>query len=720
MIGRFATRGFRPYLKQAREILAGNWTGRYTRPSPELYPHQWSWDSGFIAIGYAHYAERRAMREIGSLFARQWENGMVPQIAFNPGALGNYFPEPDFWQAPQGKLTSGISMPPLHATACLHIYRQARNTGRAREFLAEMFPRLVASHRYLYRHRDPEGSGLAYIRHPWESGLDNSPAWDGPLARIEIDPHRLPKYERKDLGRGVPAEERPSDKDYDRYVFLVDLFRRLKYDEALILEHTPFRVQDVLFNSILCRANGDLVEIGRIVGQDVTEAQEWQALTARAVSETLWCLPCRQFESKDLVSGEHMATATAANFMPLFSGAATREQAKWVYGRLDSLSFCALNQGNCFTIPNYDMEREDFDSRNYWRGPVWLNINWMLAQGLKAYGYRQKADALKKDLIQLPVRFGFHEYFDSISGKGYGSAAFSWTAALFIDLVQEYFAGDRRTGRTGTRVLAKRRVLNRSGRARPAPPDLAARLMATIGGLKEAFHDRRGGRVNYQALKASEAYQGYRSLAARLRSFDLENLRSREEKLAFWINLYNTIVIEGIVELGIDSSVREIGNFFTHIAYDIGGRRFSPDEIEHGILRSNARPPYRVFATFGRNDPRRKNALEALDPRIHFALVCGSRSCAPIRFYEPAKIDEQLERAAKSFINSSEVVILPERNKLLLSQVFQWYRRDFGKRGDLFSFLLKYLAPGDGARYLAENQDRIRVEYLFYDWDLNH
>ncbi|MBW2324456.1 MAG: hypothetical protein JRF41_13280 [Deltaproteobacteria bacterium] len=96
----FSTKGFKTYLKQAQKILDGNWTGHYTRPSP----HQWNWDSGFIAIGYAHYNQDRAMREIRSLFDHQWPNGMIPQIVFNPDALGNYFPEPDFWQVPGGAL----------------------------------------------------------------------------------------------------------------------------------------------------------------------------------------------------------------------------------------------------------------------------------------------------------------------------------------------------------------------------------------------------------------------------------------------------------------------------------------------------------------------------------------------------------------------------------------------------------------------------------------
>lgn len=155
MFDNFSAWGLRKYINQARKILDGNWTGHYTKPSPSLYPHQWNWDSGFIAIGYAHYNETRAMQELRSLFENQWENGMVPQIVFNPEALGNYFPEPDFWQVPDGRLTSGITMPPLHAIACLHIYQHASNRDRAREFLQEMFPKLLESHRYFYRHRDP-------------------------------------------------------------------------------------------------------------------------------------------------------------------------------------------------------------------------------------------------------------------------------------------------------------------------------------------------------------------------------------------------------------------------------------------------------------------------------------------------------------------------------------------------------------------------------------
>ena len=721
----FSTKGFKNYVKQARKVLDGNWTGRYTKPSPSLYPHQWNWDSGFIAIGYAHYNENRAMQEIRSLFKHQWENGMLPQIVFNDQALGNYFPEPDFWQVPNGKLTSGITMPPLHAIACLHIYQHAKSRHKAHDFLKEMYPKLMAAHRYFYIYRDPDETGLVYIRHPWESGLDNSPSWDKALCHIDVDKAGLPYYERKDLKHGVPVEQRPSDDDYDRYVYLVDLFRRLNYDEEKIYAECPFLINDVLFNSILCRANRDLLEIGRALGQDIKEVEEWVAQTSKAISEVLWSSERQQFDPIDLVSSDHIASATAAGFMPLFGFAATTEQAESLYERLNSLSFCSLHQGNCFTIPNYDMSQEEFDSKNYWRGPVWININWMLSQGLKSYGYQEKSDSMKKDLIQLPVRFGFHEYFDSITGKGYGSDAFSWTTSLFIDLVYEYYDRDKHTliwfkMRDASRLKGKP-TLNQTLEASPAlTNDLASKLMAAIGDLKETFYDMNLGLVDYKAMKNSAEYRAYLELAAHLQDFDLKSVVTREEKLAFWINLYNTIVVQGIVELELTSSVREVTNFFTHICYKIGNYTFSPDEIEHGILRSNARPPYRVFSVFSRKDPRSQFALNASDPRIHFALVCGSRSCAPIRFYEADAIDKQLDIATKNFINSSEVIILPENNKILLSQIFNWYAKDLGKRKDIFKFLLRYMNPDDKAEYLAEHMDTIEMEYLFYDWNLNH
>lgn len=425
-------------IERAKSILDANWLGASTKPSPHLYPHQWNWDSGFIAMGYARYAQERAQQELSSLFAAQWKNGMLPQIIFNREALGGYFPEPDFWQAerssnyPEGVLTSGITMPPVPAMAALRVFRFASDKDRAREWLRSLFPRLLALHEYFYRERDPGKEGLVYIRHPWESGLDNSPTWDPPLKAIQVDKGKLPAYERRDLKKGIPASQRPTNDDYDRYVFLVDLFRRLNYDEAAIYQECPFLIQDPLFNTILCKANEDLSEIAAILGEDAGQAREWYEQTRRALGK-FWDPRHSAYDVFDLRAGEPVGTLTAAGFMPIVCGAPTPEQAQAIFQALSSASYCGIHDGTCFSIPNYNLQGDYLDPANYWRGPVWINTNWLLLHGLQRYGFREKAESVRHDIIELVSRWGFFEYFDPYKGTGYGTDNFSWTAALFID-----------------------------------------------------------------------------------------------------------------------------------------------------------------------------------------------------------------------------------------------------------------------------------------------
>ena len=84
----------------------------------------------------------------------------------------------------------------------------------------------------------------------------------------------------------------------------------------------------------------------------------------------------------------------------------------------------------------------------------------------------------------------------------------------------------------------------------------------------------------------------------------------------------------------------------------VGGQGYSLDAIEHGVLRLNARPPYRLRRPFAAGDPRRGAAPSRLDPRIHFALNCGARSCPPIRAYGAAELDPELERTTSGYMRA--------------------------------------------------------------------
>lgn len=714
-------------IKRAKTVLNRNWSGSYTLPAHGLYPHQWNWDSGFIAIGYAHYNTERAIQELSSLFRAQWKNGMLPQIVFNTNKLGTYFPEPDFWQAdqsrnaPEGVVTSGITMPPIHAVAVLAVYEQGKDKKAVMPFLAWIYPRLLAMHRYFYRDRDPEGIGLAAIRHPWESGMDNSPMWDSVFQSITITPADIPPYTRKDLVSGVQANRRPRNKDYDRFVYLVDFFRRHRYEEQAIQEECPFLVYGPLFNAILCASNEALIKIADILKRPAQEPETWYALTAKAIREKLYDAQRGMFNYFNVRENKLIDINTAAGFMPLFCGAASTEQAATLYAYLNSQSFCALHQGDCYTVPNYDTKKDMFERQNYWRGPVWININWLLMKGLRRYGYHRKADSIAKDILRLPLRFGFHEYYDSFDGRGYGAAQFSWTAALFIDTANTNYAltGEQPLKVRLRNMLRNNVILNKGEeQSLAAPESLSQNIFSAIQDMKARFYTDRG-TVDYEGIRESGEYKEYKKLTNSLRTFDLALLKTEDEKLAFWINLYNSIVVDGIISLGIQSSVKEVIGFFSKIKYRIGGYEFSPDDIEHGILRKDARPHRRPLKQFGAADPRRKFMVSTLEPRMHFALVCGSRSCAPILFYTPKGIHEELETAAVNFVNSSEVIAIPEENKLLISMIFKWYASDFGGKAGGLDFIEKRLVDNDRKEFIKKGRSAFSIEYLYYDWNLN-
>ena len=132
-----------------------------------------------------------------------------------------------------------------------------------------------------------------------------------------------------------------------------------------------------------------------------------------------------------------IGTIIAAGFMPLLSVAPTADEAKVLCRFLESKAFCSLSDERCYSIPNYNLEGDLLDASNYWRGPVWINTNWLLLQGLRRYGFQEKAERVKSDMIRLVKQFGFHEYFDPFEGTAYGTDNFSWTAALTLDVALE-------------------------------------------------------------------------------------------------------------------------------------------------------------------------------------------------------------------------------------------------------------------------------------------
>lgn len=439
-------------LSGAKDVLAKNWVTSMnsTLPSPHLYPHQWSWDSAFISIGYSHYDTPRAVAETNALFRAQWKNGLLPHIVFNPNADESYFPGPKFWKietsenCPDAAQSSGIVQPPVHAIAVEAVWKNAKTDQDRRlaaEHLKEIYGKLRKWHDYLYRERDPHDEGLVFIRHMWESGMDNSPAWELALESIEVNPAELPVYKRVDKGKVGDAKERPTSFFYDRAVYLIKVFYDNKYVEKDIYENTPFAIQDVLFNSILARAEDSLANIAQILGhkEDASFHRKRSARTGNAIANKLWDEEQQFFLDYDMKTQQLIPAKISGGFVALYGAEIRKEQLESLIRHLKSDDFLG-DDLSAWTIPSVSRSDAGYTNTTYWRGPAWLNINYLVREGLEANGKANKealeiSEYLKDRSIEMMNKVGFYEYFNPISGSPHGGHQFSWSAALTIDWI---------------------------------------------------------------------------------------------------------------------------------------------------------------------------------------------------------------------------------------------------------------------------------------------
>jgi glycogen debranching enzyme len=277
---------------------------------------------------------------------------------------------------------------------------------------------------------------LVYIRHPWESGMDNSPVWDQIMQRLHLRAEQIPRYRRADI-HTVSVADRPTSTAYDRFAYLVKLFADRGYDEKRIREDCPFLVQDVLFNALLCKANRDLAEIGRVISEDPSPHEELAEKTKAAVNEKLWDEDRGIYLDYDFADGRPIRVYFGPNLAgPLYAGIPDQDRAKLVLDALENDGF-GLSDESITPIPSYDLHGYGFSEERYWRGPVWINIDWFLMHGLEAYSYEEPAERLRRTIVDLCQKEGFHEYFDPTSGQGLGSILFSWSAALLLDVLAE-------------------------------------------------------------------------------------------------------------------------------------------------------------------------------------------------------------------------------------------------------------------------------------------
>jgi len=426
----------------AVRVLETNWAGDHMVPSRKLYPHQWSWDAAFIAIGLVYVNPTRAWRDLRSLFEAQWPDGRVPHIVFDPAtAEADYFPGPAFWEVPAygnraARGSTGIVQPPMHAIAAWDVYRHAAAHGanaalEARTELEWLYPRLVAQQRYLTTDRNLGRGGLASIVHPWESGLDNSPSWDEAMANVPADLTLLARYRRRDLDVS-DAAHRPTDMDYSRYVGLVLTYRAGGYADDGLIDRHAFAVECPAFNSILASAELALAQIAGVLGltAEASAHRDRAHQITTAIIKRLWNPATGMFHALDVRTGKLTPARCVSGLLPLMLPDLPAEMVESVMAEMRSPRFG-------LPVPSYDRTAPDFDTMRYWRGPLWINVNWLIRRGLLVHGFRDEAEDLRAGMIRLVHRNGHFEYFHPVTGEGLGAPTFSWTAALSLDLLAD-------------------------------------------------------------------------------------------------------------------------------------------------------------------------------------------------------------------------------------------------------------------------------------------
>ncbi len=418
----------RAVIPLATDVLEGNWKGSHTLPATGLYPHQWSWDSAFIAMGLRHISPRRAGQEIDALFAGQWADGRIPQIVFDPHRDRDYSPGASFWQSrtmeqsPDDVDTAGLIQPPNHAWAVWKIHQSDPEESGRRGFLARTYPQLVAWHDYLTVRRDRGKSGLAAIVHPWESGTDNSPLWDDVLTYVPSDAKH--PFERPDLLH-ADSSERPSDREYGKYFWLAERYRDHQCDDADA--EFPFLLEDPMFNALHAVSELALARIAEELGLDAS-MHHTRAAEITLALEALWDDELGCYVARDVHTGGLIRKATINGLAPLLIPGLPHAARL-----LDTLKGPRFLGSGAMLAPSYDATARDMQPGLYWRGPAWFNMSWLMAIALNEAGDPETGATLSATLQRLAVDHDFPEYVNPWTGEPHGTRRFSWTAALAID-----------------------------------------------------------------------------------------------------------------------------------------------------------------------------------------------------------------------------------------------------------------------------------------------
>ncbi|XP_057544345.1 uncharacterized protein LOC130823651 isoform X2 [Amaranthus tricolor] len=255
-------------------------------------------------------------------------------------------------------------------------------------------------------------------------------------------------------------------------------------------------------------------------------------------------------------------------------------------------------------------------------------------------------------------------------------------------------------------------------------PESAARigekLMKIMSAILESYASEDRCRLDYLAISNSEEFRRYVNMVRSLHRVDLFAL-SLDEKLAFFLNLYNAMVIHAVIRRGYPEGMIERKSFVSDFQYIVGGHSYSLNAIRNGILRSNQRAPYALVKPFSTGDNRLQMSLPMVNLLIHFGLCDGSKSSPSVRFFSPQNVQAELRFAAREYFKRIAIEVDLSKRTVSLPCIMKWYSSDFGIEKEGLKWMLSYLDAGKAGllSHLLDDGGVINIVYQNYDWSIN-
>jgi glycogen debranching enzyme len=384
----------------------------YTCPSSHFYTHQWLWDSCFHAIILTHFDPESSKKEIKTLLSSQSKEGFVPCVTL---WQKNSIVEKFLYMLQAKNGITMITQPPVIPQAVEMIFKKTLD----KTFLIEVYPKLKLLLDWLIRNRDQNNNGLLEIIHPWEAGCDSIPSFD------------------KQLGIGASHPSRP--KIFYALYRIIFRYHLMDWNNEDILKSRIFISENVLFNSVYAQALASMVFLSSELGKkgDSKIFMKRYQRTKSALIKLCWSERDHIFYDLDQDQNQ-IEVKSISSLMPLILPDLPKDMVESIIkGHL-------LNRNEFWTnfpIPSVPKSEPSFNSGEgsstdfsvLWRGPTWINTNWFLAKALEVHGYKRQAMKITRKSVELIKKSGFREFYNPLTGEGYGKPDFSWSA-LVIDM----------------------------------------------------------------------------------------------------------------------------------------------------------------------------------------------------------------------------------------------------------------------------------------------